>query len=142
MSQDAWLIAKGISSIGPLRAEKTSKMFHFSCRSEIASYFTHFGHFLRPPWSDWANSFCNEPGILRLPTTYYYINFENSLFFSSGPFSGWLIRLDFNVILISFTNIPSMMVEKCHKKKYFQILCGSPSNWEEKYYIPLIAVKI
>ena len=52
----------------------------------------HFGRFLEAGWSNWADIFCNESGSLRhkfrLPTTYYYENYEIPLFCRLTPFGG------------------------------------------------------
>ena len=58
-----WYSTQRISSIRAHTAEITSKMCRLSWHSEFKSNFSHFGHFLSPSWSDWANSFCNEPDV-------------------------------------------------------------------------------
>ena len=53
---------------------------------------SHFGRFLQAGWSDWADSFCIVPGVLRhkfrVPITYLSENFEIPLFGGRPPLGG------------------------------------------------------
>jgi hypothetical protein len=64
-----------ISSIQSSSDEKTSKNWWFDRHPEYVNLLTHYGRFLSPQLSDWADSFFIESGILRykfrVPTTWF-----------------------------------------------------------------------
>ena len=89
VSKNAWLNAKGISSIRSSSAEKMSKNWWFDRHPEYVNFLTHCGRFLSPELSDWADSFFIESGILRykfrLTTAWFSEKLKNK-FFNGLPF--------------------------------------------------------
>ena len=80
-----------------LPRENVQNMVRFCCFRPTSTYSNnsaHFGRFLRTWWSDWSDSFCIVPGVLRhkfrVPTTYYCENFEFPLIGGPTPLWGGL----------------------------------------------------